>query len=140
MHRYFIEMAYNGSSFHGWQVQLNAVSVQAVLDDALGKLLRFPVHVIGAGRTDTGVHASYFVAHFDIDIEIENQSHFLYKINRILPRSVAIYSIQEVDSQLHSRFSAISRTYHYNLVLTKDPFKNDMAYMPVYDLHSCCCY
>ena len=134
MYRYFIEMAYNGTSFHGWQVQPNAVSVQAVVDDALGKLLRSQVHVIGAGRTDTGVHASYFVAHFDTEIEIDNQDHFLYKINRILPRDVVVYSIQLVDPQLHSRFSAISRTYHYNLVLLKNPFKKELAYQPVYDL------
>lgn len=134
MHRYFIEMAYNGTPFHGWQVQPNAVSVQAVVDDALSKLLRIPVHVVGAGRTDTGVHASYFVAHFDISIEIDNPAHFLYKVNRILPRDVVVYSIQEVDQELHSRFSAISRTYHYNLVLLKNPFKQETAYLPVYNL------
>lgn len=134
MPRYFLEMAYNGSAFHGWQVQPNAVTVQAVVDDALGKLLRTDVHVVGAGRTDTGVHASYFVAHFDTHFAIGDADHFLYKVNRILPRDVVVFTIQEVDPLLHSRFSATSRTYHYNLILQKDPFLKDTAYLPVYDL------
>lgn len=133
MFRYFLEMAYNGSQYHGWQIQDNAVTVQQVVEDAIGKLLRVQVSVVGAGRTDTGVHASYFTAHFDIEEQIGDARYFIFKINQILPRDIVIFSLQQVDNQLHSRFSAISRTYRYYLTLNKDPFNNQLSFRSVFE-------
>ncbi len=134
MHRYFIEMAYNGSHYHGWQIQPNAITVQEVISDALYKALGQNVNVVGAGRTDTGVHASYFVAHFDLEEEIEDVPHILHRLNRILRNDVVVYSLFEVNEELHSRFSAISRTYHYYLKTEKTPFFNDISYRPTFKL------
>lgn len=132
MYRYFIEMAYNGSGFHGWQIQPNAISVQEVMNDALNKALRQPVNVVGCGRTDTGVHASYFVAHFDSETEIDNPQQVVFKLNRIVGKYITIYSMQQVDEQTHSRFHAISRTYHYYLQSERNPFLNDFSYKPFF--------
>ncbi len=134
MHRYFIEMAYNGTKYHGWQVQPNAISVQEVMDDALIKALRQHVHVVGAGRTDTGVHASYFVAHFDIGTPLDDVDRFLFKINRILHDDIVVYSIKEVNTDAHSRFSALSRKYFYYLKIQKGPFCNDLTHRPYHEL------
>ncbi|WP_430815576.1 tRNA pseudouridine(38-40) synthase TruA [Carboxylicivirga sp. RSCT41] len=132
MHRYFIELAYNGSSFHGWQIQPNAISVQEVMNDALCKVLRKKINVVGCGRTDTGVHASYFVAHFDCDVPLDDTEHLVYKLNRIVGNDVVVYSVQEVDTETHSRFHAVTRTYHYYLRTEKNPFVKDFSYRPYY--------
>jgi tRNA pseudouridine38-40 synthase len=133
MPRYFIEMAYKGTHYHGWQIQPNAPSIQAYVEDALSKLIRNEtVNIVGAGRTDAGVHASYFVAHFDAAKPVEDAGHFIHRINRILPNDIVVYSIQEVDDELHSRFSAISRTYHYYIQLTRNPFSREFVYKPYY--------
>ncbi|MBK3516838.1 tRNA pseudouridine(38-40) synthase TruA [Carboxylicivirga marina] len=132
MHRYFIELAYNGASFHGWQIQPNAISVQEVLNEALNKALRQDVKVVGCGRTDTGVHASYFVAHFDSAVEIENTNKLVHKLNRIVGDGVVVYSAQKVSEESHSRFHAIARTYHYYLRNEKNPFVVDFSYRPFY--------
>ncbi len=132
MRRYFLELAYNGLKYHGWQIQPNALSVQEVLNDALHKALRKQINVVGCGRTDTGVHASYFVAHFDIDEPIDTE-RLVFKMNRIIGNDIVVYSAQEVDGELHSRFSAISRTYYYYLKSVKSPFMKDFSYRPFYD-------
>ncbi len=132
MARYFIEMAYNGKSYHGWQVQPNAISVQEVMDDCLSKILRENIAVVGCGRTDTGVHSPYFVAHFESDKEVIEESHFCYKMNRILPKDIAVYSISRVDDETHSRFSAVSRTYEYHVLDQKSPFLHELAYLAPY--------
>ncbi len=134
MFRYFMEMAYNGANYHGWQVQNNAITVQEAVNGAISTLLKEDVNVVGAGRTDTGVHSSYFVAHFDVSAQITDFNHFIFKLNRILPNDVLIYNIQEVDNELHSRFSALSRTYHYDITLRKEPFRSGVAHRSVYDL------
>ena len=121
MSRYFITLSYDGTRFHGWQVQPNGVSVQEVLEDALGKLLRQPTPVTGAGRTDAGVHAREMVAHFDTDQQIDGKQ-MIYRLNRILPRDVAVYSVREVPQEMHARFSAVRRMYHYYIHTTKAPF------------------
>ena len=118
MSRYFITLSYDGTRFHGWQVQPNGVSVQEVLEDALGKLLRQPTPVTGAGRTDAGVHAREMVAHFDTDQQIDGKQ-MIYRLNRILPRDVAVYSVREVPQEMHARFSAVRRMYHYYIHATK---------------------
>lgn len=132
MYRYFIELAYNGSQFHGWQIQPNAITVQEVLNDALQKALRREVNVVGCGRTDTGVHASYFVAHFDMDDRVESVNKLVYKLNRIVGNYISVYAIQQVSNEAHSRFSATSRTYHYYLQSHKNPFLNGFSYRPFY--------
>nr|WP_319398728.1 tRNA pseudouridine(38-40) synthase TruA [uncultured Carboxylicivirga sp.] len=134
MPRYFMEMAYNGQHYHGWQIQPNAITVQEVINDALKKAIREDVNVVGAGRTDTGVHASYFVVHFDCKQVIEDTSHILHRLNRILRNDVVVYSLFEVDEEVHSRFGAISRTYHYYIKPYKTPFFNDISYRPTYEI------
>lgn len=135
--RYFLELAYDGTNYHGWQLQPNAVSVQEVVTDALRKLTRDEqLSVMGAGRTDTGVHADYFVAHFDTcaPLCVEDEEKLLFKLNSILPPDVAAYSIQSVEQNLHSRFSAISRTYHYRLTLDKRPMLRHVTFRPYFHL------
>lgn len=134
MYRYFIEMSYDGTAYHGWQVQPNATSVQQTFDDAMCKALRRNVYIIGAGRTDTGVHARYYVAHFETDDVVEDLDFLKYKLNVILPPDISVKSIQPVDKTLHSRFSAISRVYKYNISLSKDPFARAYSYKPNFEL------
>ncbi len=127
-------MAYNGANYHGWQIQPNAISVQEVINDALFKALRLEVNVVGAGRTDTGVHASFFVAHFDVDKAIDDVDQLLYRLNRILRNDVVVYHISRVSNEAHSRFSALSRTYHYYLKGEKTPFFNEISYRPHFNV------
>lgn len=125
--RYFIELSYNGKAYHGWQRQPNATSVQQVLEHGLSTLLRVPIKVMGAGRTDTGVHASQMFAHFDMD-EIFDVDTLIYKINWFLPHDIAVHRIFEVRDKAHARFNAVSRTYHYRISNTKNVFTHDFAY------------
>lgn len=120
MPRYFITFSYDGTSYHGWQIQPHSISVQEELHKALSTLLRHPIEVVGAGRTDTGVHARKMVAHFDFtEIDCEQ---VVYKLNKILPKDIAVQRIEQVDGDMHARFSAKSRTYHYFVHLDKNPF------------------
>ena len=126
--RYFIELAYKGTSFHGWQVQPNASSVQECLEKALSVITRETIAVMGAGRTDTGVHASYFVAHFDSEKENLDHPDFAHKLNSFLSKDIVVFSLSKVAAEAHARFDATSRTYHYHLNLRKDPFALDMSW------------
>ncbi len=128
MHRYFIHLSYRGTNYHGWQVQHNAHTVQAELNRALALLLGHDVETLGCGRTDTGVHARCFTAHFDAQHPITDAQHFLGKINRILPPDVACYSLQTVDSEANARFDATERTYKYFTTTAKNPFLTEYAY------------
>lgn len=125
--RYFIELAYCGKDFHGWQVQPNAITVQEVLNEKLSMLLRADCYCVGCGRTDTGVHASHFVSHFDTTADFDCDQ-LQYKLNHVLPRSIAIYKIYPVHFQAHSRFSALSRSYKYTIMPRKNPFQWDTAW------------
>lgn len=120
-HRYFIYLSFDGTAYHGWQIQPNGLSVQEVLQSRLSTLLRKPIEVVGAGRTDAGVHARTMVAHFDWDAEIDG-AQLAYKLNRMMPRDIAINRIAEVDADLHARFSATARTYHYYIHTARNPF------------------
>ena len=148
--RYFITLSYDGTRYHGWQIQPNGISVQETLQQALSTLLRQPVEVVGAGRTDAGVHARMMVAHFDVnsqftmhdsqlaksDLALEklneqtktdaaallNCAQLVYKLNKILPPDIAVQKVEPVEDDLHARFSATSRTYHYFINLRKSPF------------------
>ena len=120
--RYFITFSYDGTRYHGWQIQPNGDSVQERLEWALSTLLRREVNVTGAGRTDAGVHARVMVAHFDFDEAIDCQQ-LCYKLNRLLPFDIAVQEVKQVSDDMHARFSATSRTYHYYIHTKKDPFR-----------------
>lgn len=122
MQRYFIYLAYDGTLYHGWQVQPNGVSVQGTLMKALSTLLRREVEVVGAGRTDAGVHASMMVAHFDSDEALSPQ-HLTDKLNRLLPPDISVCRIVPVTPEAHARFDATSRTYKYYITTAKKPFR-----------------
>ena len=122
MQRYFIYLSYDGFAYHGWQVQPNGATVQASLEKALSTILRQPVAVTGAGRTDTGVHARLMVAHFDMEQALSATEGFVDRLNRVLPKDIAVSRIVPVRNDAHSRFDALSRTYHYYLSFAKDPF------------------
>ncbi len=119
--RYFLKLAYNGTHYHGWQYQPNAISVQEKLNDALQKILKAPISIMGAGRTDAGVHASEMYAHFDFDDAID-EALILYKLNSYLPDDIVLYRIILVHDKAHARFDAISRSYEYHIVTGRDPF------------------
>lgn len=119
--RYFITFSYDGTAYHGWQIQPHSVSVQEEIQKALSTLLRRPMEVVGAGRTDTGVHARKMFAHFDSEYELECPQ-LVYKLNKLLPRDIAVQQVERVADDMHARFSAKSRTYHYYVHLDKNPF------------------
>lgn len=119
--RYFITLSYDGTRYHGWQIQPNGISVQGELQRCLSLLLRQEIDVTGAGRTDAGVHARMMVAHFDYGSEIDTPQ-LAYKLNRLLPFDISIQRIEPVSDDMHARFSATSRTYHYYIHTVKSPF------------------
>ena len=119
--RYFIDLSYNGRAYHGWQIQPDVTTVQAELNHALSTVLRTPLDCMGAGRTDTGVHAKQMVAHFDLDTKLD-VNDIVYKLNVLLPKDIHINSIKEVLPEIHARFDALSRTYIYKISRTKDAF------------------
>ena len=129
MVRYALELAYRGTNYHGWQIQPNAASVQEEVERRLTQLMgNNPVSVVGCGRTDTGVHASYYVLHVDLDKELDT-NQLVYKLNKMLPDDIAVFSAQVVSDEFHARFSAVSRTYHYFVHQKKDAFLLDSYYL-----------
>ena len=120
--RFFITLSYDGTRYHGWQVQPNGPSVQEKLQWALSTILRQDIFVTGAGRTDAGVHARMMVAHFDVETMVYELQDLTYKLNRLLPQDIAIQMMEPVSDEMHARFSATSRTYHYYIHTVKDPF------------------
>ena len=119
--RYFLEISYNGSTFHGWQFQPNAISVQETIENALKTLLKAEIKIVGAGRTDTGVHAKHMCAHFDYSKEFE-LGELKNNLNSFLNQEIYIKDIYRVDKEAHARFSATSREYEYYISLVKDVF------------------
>ena len=132
--RYFIKLSFSGKNYHGWQVQQNAHAVQAEVDKALSVLLKEEIKSIGCGRTDTGVHAKVFYAHFDALLEIENEEYFIHHFNCLVPHDIAVQQLIPVEPTAHARFDAVSRTYEYFLYHHKDPFLNESAYFFPYQL------
>ena len=126
MYRYFIYFSYDGAAYHGWQIQPNAVTVQQVMEEALAKLMRVPVPLTGAGRTDAGVNASCMVAHADFPAEVDVQQ-LVYKLNKILPPDIAVSNIRRVKDDAHARFDAVSRRYNYRVTTAKSPFARRYA-------------
>lgn len=128
--RFFIELAFNGGAYHGWQIQKNAKSVQEVLNKALSTLLRKPVDTLGCGRTDTGVHAKQLFAHFDDEDELVkgNESKILTSLNALLPADIAIKRLFSVANDAHARFDAVKRSYEYHIHFGKNPFLNGLSW------------
>lgn len=128
--RYFAKLAYDGTRFHGWQIQPNALTIQELLDKALSTVLREKIETVGCGRTDAGVHAKDFYAHFDTQSERELSSHaFLQSINALLPYEIGIKSVKLVTNESHARFDATARSYEYHLHQHKDPFKHGYSWL-----------
>ncbi len=127
--RYFITLSYNGKNYVGWQIQPNGNSVQETLQNALSTILREKIDVVGAGRTDAGVHARKMIAHFDWNGHNKlDENQLVQKLNSFLPRDIAIHNIRQVVEDAHARFSATSRTYHYYLTTKKDVFGGEQKY------------
>jgi tRNA pseudouridine38-40 synthase len=128
--RYFIKLAYNGSPFVGWQIQPNGPSVQSELQRVFSILLKENIEITGCGRTDAGVHAACFYAHFDFQKELNTSSlkRLLFKVNALLPKEIALFSIFPVADDAHARFSAIDRTYKYYISFEKDPFSYNTSW------------
>lgn len=125
--RYFIHLAYNGTRFHGWQIQPNATSVQENLNKAFSVLLQTEINLMGAGRTDTGVHAREMYAHFDSDNSFDIPT-LVHKLNSFLPKDIVIYDIIPVHDDAHSRFDATKRTYEYHIHQFKNPFIDELSW------------
>lgn len=132
--RYFLELAYDGGEFCGWQRQPNAPSVQQRIEESLSTILRTPTPVTGAGRTDTGVHASQMYAHFDVEQPIHDNSRFLRSLDFMCGNSIAIRRLIPVAAEAHARFDATARTYKYLLSTRKDPFMRNLGWHCPYSL------
>lgn len=129
--RYFLTLSYRGTRYAGWQVQPNAPSVQVALETALSTILREQIAITGCGRTDAGVHARYYVAHFDTEKPL--WPAFLNGLNSLLPEDIAVYDIREVQAEAHARYDAFERSYAYHISLRKDPFATETTWhYPMY--------
>lgn len=131
--RYFVAFSYLGEQYHGWQKQPNAITVQEVLEDAFSKLLREKISLMGAGRTDAGVHAKQMYAHFDFPA-IEDLADLEYRLNSLLPKDIAVQKVFKTTDEAHARFDASSRTYEYWIVQEKNPFYTEHAHYIKYPL------
>ena len=118
--RYFIELSYLGKNYHGWQIQPDANSIQEELNTAISTVLQEKVSVVGAGRTDTGVHASQMFAHFDSAIELGK--NIVFKLNSIVPEDIVVHQVEKVADEKHARFDALTRSYEYKIWLGRNPF------------------
>jgi tRNA pseudouridine38-40 synthase len=129
MQRYFIELSYDGTAYHGWQIQPNATTVQECLDKALSVYFRASISTLGCGRTDTGVHATQFYAHFDLQNGHGEATKWVAGINALLPYQIAVKRVFEVDNTAHARFNATERAYHYHIHFHKDPFMLNRSWL-----------
>lgn len=131
--RYFVTLSFDGTAYHGWQIQPNGMSVQERIQDSLSKILRHKIEVTGAGRTDAGVHAKTMVCHFD-DASGLDCNQLLYRLNQILPQDISVQNVTPVNNELHARFSATKRTYRYFIHTDKDPFNRHYSVETHYPL------
>lgn len=127
--KYFIELSYKGTNYHGWQIQPNAITVQEVLDKVLSTVFRQKVETLGCGRTDTGVHATQFFAHFELFTENFNDEKALQSLNSLLPYDISIHRILETKPEAHARFDATLRSYEYHIHYTKNPFLHNLSWL-----------
>ena len=133
--RYFIELAFKGTNYCGWQEQPNSVTVQSIINEKLSLLLRQKIETVGAGRTDTGVHALQFFAHFDTITQINDTQDIKNRLNKMLPYDISVFSIFEVNDTAHARFDAVSRTYLYIIETVKNPFNSELVSFINYQLN-----
>ena len=145
MKRFFIQLAYNGKNYHGWQLQENAHTVQAEINEKLSLLLGEPVNLVGCGRTDAGVHAREYFAHFEIEKLRLKPEELVSKLNNFLPEDVSVFKVFEVEPGMHARFSATSRTYRYYISKRKNPFLEGLSYfyhapLKVQEMEKACLY
>lgn len=141
--RYFIEISYLGTNYHGWQSQPNAITIQEITENCLSKILNNPVKLVAAGRTDAGVHAKQMYAHFDSDFIINDIKSFEHKVNSFLPKDIVVRKLILVHNNAHARFDALYREYEYHISLKKNPFKIDKAYffkksLDIKKMNKCC--
>jgi tRNA pseudouridine38-40 synthase len=133
--RYFLRLCYKGTKYHGWQIQPNSSTIQEILNQDLSLILNEVIEVTGAGRTDTGVHAKIFYAHFDASVnDLHKDTNLIFRINGKLPKDIAVQEILKVKPDAHARFDAISRTYEYHITRVKDPFLTDFTHYIYGDL------
>ncbi|TFG41523.1 MAG: tRNA pseudouridine(38-40) synthase TruA [Bacteroidia bacterium] len=136
MTRYFIFISFKGTSYHGWQVQPKSITVQKILDEAITLILSEKISATGAGRTDAGVHAQIFCAHFEsIKPDLDRKKNLIFRLNRYLPDDISVTGIRRVVPDANARFSAISRTYKYYISRAKDPFSQDSSWFIHGDLN-----
>ncbi|WP_200975718.1 tRNA pseudouridine(38-40) synthase TruA [Echinicola sp. 20G] len=133
LRRYFLEVAYKGTHYHGWQVQPNAMTVQEKINHALKTILRKEIETMGSGRTDTGVHGKQQYLHFDFEGDLERRT-FLKKLNAVLPKDISAYNLQKVKPEAHARFDAAWRSYEYYISLRKNPFEEELSWHCYYQL------
>jgi tRNA pseudouridine38-40 synthase len=127
--RYFIYISYKGTSYHGWQLQPNSITVQKILENALSVVLSEEITTTGAGRTDSGVHALFFCAHFDSLLpDLNERKKLVFRLNRFLPEDISVNAVRKVNPDANARYSAVSRTYKYYISRTKDPFFNSSSW------------
>ena len=126
--RYFLQLRYKGTNYHGWQIQHNAVSVQQIVNESLSKVLHQAVETTGCGRTDTGVHAEQFYAHFDVSTPLDNTRRLIGKLSSMRIPGVDFQEFFQVHDQAHARFDAISRTYEYRIIRSRNPFLTELAH------------
>ena len=141
--RYFIEISYLGTNYHGWQSQPNAITIQEITENCFSKILNNPVKLVAAGRTDAGVHAKQMYAHFESDIIINDIKSFEHKVNSFLPKDIVVRKLILVHNNAHARFDALCREYEYHISLKKNPFKIDKAYffkksLDIKKMNKCC--
>ena len=141
--RYFIEISYLGTNYHGWQSQPNAITIQEITENCLSKILNNPVKLVAAGRTDAGVHAKQMYAHFDSDMKINDIKSFEHKVNSFLPKDIVVRKLILVHNNAHARFDALYREYEYHISLIKNPFEIDKAYffkksLDIKKMNKCC--
>ncbi|HDZ41949.1 MAG TPA: tRNA pseudouridine(38-40) synthase TruA [Bacteroidetes bacterium] len=142
--RYFLQLSYRGTAYHGWQVQAGSQTVQETVENSLSVILQQQISTTGCGRTDTGVHARYFIAHFDSETELGLQKeNLIFRLNRHLPDDIEVRAIHRVTRDAHARFDALFRTYEYHITRNKDPFMADLAwhrygYLSVTDMNKAC--
>lgn len=133
INRYFIDISYKGTNYHGWQKQTNSNTIQQTIENTLKLLIKKEILIYGSGRTDAGVHAKQQIAHLDLDKNIDSES-IKYKLNKLLPNDITINDIKKVDNKAHARFDAIDRTYEYLIIQQKDPFLFDRALLFIKEL------
>ena len=141
--RYFIEISYLGTNYHGWQSQPNAITIQEIIENCLSKILNNPVKLVAAGRTDAGVHAKQMYAHFDSDMTINDKKSFEHKLNSFLPKDIVVKKLILVHDNAHARFDALFREYEYHISIIKNPFEIDKTYffkksLDIISMNKCC--